>query len=61
MVSSHGEKLTALDDHCRRIVLELGPICLPRRLHDIAEAGCPKMTRPWREIVGTRRAGRGAS
>ena len=28
MVSSHGEKVTALDYHCRTIVLNQGPFCL---------------------------------
>jgi putative protease len=39
MVSSHGEKVTALDYHCRTIVLNSGPFCLSTRLHDLAEAG----------------------
>jgi U32 family peptidase len=39
MVSSHGEKVTALDYHCRTIVLNQGPFCLSTRLHDLAAAG----------------------
>ncbi len=39
MVSSHGEKVTALDYHCRTIVLNQGPFCLSTRLGDLAKAG----------------------
>jgi putative protease len=39
MVSSHGEKVTALDYHCRTIVLNQGPFCLSRRLEDLCQAG----------------------
>jgi putative protease len=39
MVSSHGEKVTALDYHCRTIVLNQGPFCLSTRLRDLAAAG----------------------
>lgn len=39
MVSSHGEKVTALDYHCRTIVLNQGPFCLSTRLKDLAKAG----------------------
>jgi hypothetical protein len=39
MTSSHGEKVTALDYHCRTIVLNQGPFCLSHRLHDLAAAG----------------------
>ncbi|HMC90106.1 MAG TPA: U32 family peptidase, partial [Gemmataceae bacterium] len=39
MVSSHGEKVTALDYHCRTIVLNQGPFCLSTRLRDLADAG----------------------
>src|SRR5579864_335472 len=39
MESSHGEKVTAIDYHCRTIVLNQGPFCLSRRLKDLAEAG----------------------
>jgi hypothetical protein len=36
MESSHGEKVLALDYHCRTIVLDRGPFCLSRRLADVA-------------------------
>ena len=39
MVSSHGEKVTAIDYHCRTIVLNQGPFCLSNRLTDLAKAG----------------------
>src|SRR6202035_2095279 len=39
MVSSHGEKVTALDYHCRTIVLNQGAYCLSTRLGDLAKAG----------------------
>jgi putative protease len=39
MVSSHGERVTALDYHCRTIVLNQGPFCLSRRLDDLRSAG----------------------
>jgi putative protease len=39
MVSSHGEKVTALDYHCRTIVLNQGPFCLSTRLDDLKKAG----------------------
>jgi putative protease len=39
MVSSHGEKVTALDYHCRTIVLNQGPFCLSTRLPELAKAG----------------------
>jgi hypothetical protein len=39
MVSSHGERVTALDYHCRTIVLNQGPFCLSPRLPDLAAAG----------------------
>jgi hypothetical protein len=39
MASSHGEKVTALDYHCRTIVLNQGPFCLADRLGDLARAG----------------------
>ena len=39
MVSSHGEKVTAIDFHCRTIVLNQGPFCLSTRLKDLAQAG----------------------
>ena len=34
MVSSHGERVTAIDYHCRTIVLNQGPFCLSTRLPD---------------------------
>ena len=39
MVSSHGERVTALDYHCRTIVLNQGPFCLSTRLGDLAKVG----------------------
>ncbi len=39
MVSSHGEKVTALDYHCRTSVLNQRPFCLSARLPDLAAAG----------------------
>jgi putative protease len=39
MVSSHGEKVTALDYHCRTIVLNREPFCLSHRLSDLKQAG----------------------
>jgi putative protease len=39
MVSSHGERVTALDYHCRTIVLNQGPFCLSTRLDDLMKAG----------------------
>jgi U32 family peptidase len=39
MVSSHGERVTALDYHCRTIVLNQGPFCLSTRLDDLVKAG----------------------
>src|SRR5207245_5547292 len=39
MVSSHGETVTALDYHCRTIVLNQGPFCLSTRLEDLRQAG----------------------
>ncbi|MBI3410396.1 MAG: U32 family peptidase [Planctomycetes bacterium] len=39
MVSSHGEKVTALDYHCRTIVLNQGPYCLSTKLKELAAAG----------------------
>jgi U32 family peptidase len=39
MMSSHGEKVTALDYHCRTIVLNQGPFCLSTRLADLTKAG----------------------
>jgi hypothetical protein len=39
MVSTHGERVTALDYHCRTIVLNQGPFCLSARLPELAKAG----------------------
>lgn len=39
MVSSHGERVTALDYHCRTIVLNQQPFCLSTRLDELAKAG----------------------
>ncbi len=39
MESSHGERVTALDYHCRTIVLNRGPFCLSSRLRELREAG----------------------
>jgi collagenase-like PrtC family protease len=39
MVSSHGERVTALDYHCRTIVLNRGPFSLSTRLADLRKAG----------------------
>jgi U32 family peptidase len=39
MVSSHGERVTALDYHCRTIVLNQGPFCLAPHLAELARAG----------------------
>lgn len=43
MVSSHGEKVTALDYHCRTIVLDQGPFCLSTRLKDIRKRGARRL------------------
>ena len=39
MVSSHGERVTAIDYHCRTIVLNQQPFCLSQRLPELAKAG----------------------
>jgi len=39
MVSSHGESVTALDYHCRTIVLNQTSFCLSDRLPELAKAG----------------------
>jgi putative protease len=39
MESSFGEKVTALDYHCRTIVLNQGPFCLAPHLNELAHAG----------------------
>jgi putative protease len=43
MVSTHGEKVTALDYHCRTIVLNQGPFCLSTRLSDLRQAGAASL------------------
>lgn len=43
MVSSSGEKVQALDYHCRTIVLNHGPFCLSPRLHELASAGAESL------------------
>jgi hypothetical protein len=43
MASSHGERVTALDYHCRTIVLNEGPFCLSARLGDLARAGATSL------------------
>lgn len=69
MVSAHGERVTALDYHCRTIVLNRGPFCLAGRLPDLAAAGAVSLRadfvyRPYQpDVVAERwravRAGRG--
>ena len=39
MESSHGESVTAIDYHCRTIVLNQGPYCLSPRLAELKRAG----------------------
>jgi hypothetical protein len=39
LASSHGERVTALDYHCRTVVLNQGPFCLSPRLGELARAG----------------------
>jgi hypothetical protein len=39
MTSSHGERVTAIDYHCRTIVLNQGPFSLSTRLPQLADAG----------------------
>src|SRR5207244_5866958 len=43
MASSHGEKVTALDYHCRTIVLNHGPFCLAPRLGELRAAGAESL------------------
>jgi hypothetical protein len=43
MVSSHGEKVTALDYHCRTIVLNQGPFCLSEHLAELRRAGAASL------------------
>src|SRR6202040_3336141 len=38
MVSAHGEKVLALDYHCRTIVLNDGPFCVAPRWRELAAA-----------------------
>ncbi len=67
MISSHGEKVTALDYHCRTIVLNKGPFCLSPRLKELQNAGAQSVRaefiyRPYepsavRKIWRTLRAG----
>ena len=39
MASSHGETVTAIDYHCRTIVLNQGPYCLSPRLAELKRSG----------------------
>ncbi|MBX7105034.1 MAG: U32 family peptidase [Gemmataceae bacterium] len=39
MESSHGERVTAIDYHCRTIVLNDGPYCLAPRLRELEKIG----------------------
>ncbi len=39
MISSYGEKVTAIDYHCRTIVLNKGAFCVAPRIHELREAG----------------------
>jgi len=43
MESSHREKVVALDDHCRTIVLNAGPYCLSPRLGELAKLGARRL------------------
>jgi putative protease len=43
MVSSYGEKVTAIDYHCRTIVLNKGPFCVSPRLNDLQRAGAQRV------------------
>src|SRR5207244_13631965 len=43
MVSSHGEKVLALDYHCRTIVLNDGPFCIAPRWRELAAAGAERL------------------
>ncbi len=43
MMSSHGERVTALDYHCRTIVLNQGPFCLSTKLRQLAAAGAVQL------------------
>src|SRR5262249_38764491 len=43
MASSHGERVTALDYHCRTIVLNQEPFCLSPRLADLGKEGAQRL------------------
>jgi hypothetical protein len=43
MVSSFGERVTALDYHCRTIVLNDGAFCLADHLRELAAAGATSL------------------
>jgi putative protease len=43
MVSSHGERVIALDYHCRTIVLNQAPFCISNRLTDLARVGAANL------------------
>jgi len=43
MTSSSGESVTALDYHCRTIVLNQGPFCLAPRLQELGKAGARRL------------------
>ncbi len=43
MVSSHGEKALAVDDHCRTLVLNQGAYCLADRLEELVSAGAERV------------------
>jgi putative protease len=43
MTSSFGESVTALDYHCRTIVLNQGPFCLSPRLAELSKAGARRL------------------
>jgi putative protease len=43
MTSSHGETVTALDYHCRTIVLNQSAYCLANRLPELASAGARRL------------------
>jgi putative protease len=68
MQSSYGERVTALDYHCRTIVLNHGPFCLSPRLRELTAAGAVSVRadfiyRPYepeqvRDLWRTIRAGR---
>jgi putative protease len=43
MISTHGEQVTAIDYHCRTIVLNHEPFSLAHRLSDLAKAGARRL------------------